>query len=95
VSGIVGMMNLDGSPIDRELLDRMTGFLAFRGPDAQTTWVNGPVGLGHTLLRTTFESEHEHQPHSLDGRVWVTADARIDDRANLIGKLADTADGPH
>jgi len=87
VSGIVGMINLDGSPIDRELLDRMTGFLAFRGPDDQATWVDGPVGFGHTLLRTTFESEHEHQPCSLDGQMWITADARIDDRANLVAKL--------
>lgn len=88
MSGIVGMMNLDGSPIDRELLNQMTGFQAFRGPDAQDIWVDGPVGFGHTLLRTTFESEHERQPCSLDGQVWITADARIDDRANLIDKLA-------
>jgi asparagine synthase (glutamine-hydrolysing) len=87
MSGIVGMVNLDGSPIDRELLERMTGFLAFRGPDALATWEDGPVGFGHTLLRTTFESEQERQPCSLDGAVWITADARIDDRANLIDKL--------
>jgi asparagine synthase (glutamine-hydrolysing) len=82
------MVNLDGSPIDRKLLDRMTAFLAFRGPDAQATRADGPAGLGHALLRTTPESEREQQPGSLDGRVWITADARIDDRANLIDKLA-------
>jgi asparagine synthase (glutamine-hydrolysing) len=88
VSGIVGMVNLDGSPVDRELLSRMTAFLAFRGPDAQVVWADGPVGFGHALLRTTVESEHEQQPCSLDGQVWITADARIDDRANLIDNLA-------
>jgi asparagine synthase (glutamine-hydrolysing) len=77
MSGIVGIVNLDGGPVDCELLDRMTAFMAFRGPDAQATWVNGSVGFGHTLLRTTFESEHEQQPCSLDGEVWITADARI------------------
>jgi asparagine synthase (glutamine-hydrolysing) len=82
------MVNRDGSPTDRQLLGRMTASLAFRGPDAQATWADGPVGLGHALLRTTFESEHERQPCSLDGQVWITADARIDDRANLIKKLA-------
>jgi asparagine synthase (glutamine-hydrolysing) len=87
VSGIVGMMNLDGSPVDRELLGRMTGSLAFRGPDAQATWADGPAGLGHALLRTADESEHERQPHSLDGQVWITADARLDDRQTLIDKL--------
>jgi asparagine synthase (glutamine-hydrolysing) len=88
VSGIVGIVNRDGSPIDRELLGRMTAFLAFRGPDAQATWADGPVGFGHALLRTTAESEREHQPCSLDGDVWITADARIDARAHLIDKLA-------
>src|SRR5262245_3062978 len=82
------MVNLDGSPVDRDLLERMTASLACRGPDAQATWDDGPAGLGHALLRTTAESEGEHQPCSLDGRVWITADARIDDRANLISKLA-------
>jgi asparagine synthase (glutamine-hydrolysing) len=88
VSGIVGLIHLDGTPVDRDLLGRMTAFLAFRGPDAQATWADGPVGLGHTLLRTTLESEREEQPCSLDGQVWITADARIDDRANLIDQLA-------
>jgi asparagine synthase (glutamine-hydrolysing) len=88
MSGIVGMVNGDGTWIDPEVLEQMTGFLAFRGPDAQVTWVDGSVGLGHALLRTTEESERERQPCSLDGKVWITADARIDDRENLVGKLA-------
>ena len=33
-----------------------------RGPDAQRVWSGGPVAFGHTLLRTTEEAEHEHQP---------------------------------
>jgi asparagine synthase (glutamine-hydrolysing) len=36
--------------------------------------------LGHTLLRTTHEAETEKQPLTLDGRIWITADARIDGR---------------
>jgi asparagine synthase (glutamine-hydrolysing) len=88
MSGIVGMVNLDGPPIERELLDRLTASLAFRGPDGQRVWASGPVGFGHALLRTTRESENERQPCSLDGEVWITADARIDDRETLIDKLA-------
>ncbi len=88
MSGIVGIVNTDGSWIDPEVLEQMTGFLAFRGPDAQLTWVDGSVGLGHALLRTTEESQQERQPCSLDGQVWITADARIDDRENLVSKLA-------
>ena len=87
MSGIVGILNLDGAPVDRRLLGRMTDFMAYRGPDAQTIWVDGPVGFGHTMLRTTFEAEHERQPFSLDGETWIIADARIDGREELIRKL--------
>ncbi len=87
MSGIVGIVNLDGAPVDRLLLKEMTDHQAFRGPDAQSMWIEGNVGFGHTMLRTTWESEREHQPFSLDGQVWITADARIDDRENLVEKL--------
>ena len=39
------------------------------------------------MLRTTAESAGEEQPYTLDGQVWITADARVDARAELIGKL--------
>jgi len=88
MSGIVGMVSLDGTPVDERLLRRMTDSLTYRGPDRQEIWLDGAAGFGHTLLRTTIESEHEHQPASLDGQVWITADARVDDRAELVDRLA-------
>ncbi|MCP4042452.1 MAG: asparagine synthetase B, partial [Gammaproteobacteria bacterium] len=88
MSGIVGIVHLDGSPVDRQLLSHMTHFLHDSGPDATETKLNGHVGFGHTLLRTTVESEHERQPVSLDGLTWITADARLDGRADLILKLS-------
>ena len=87
MSGICGIACLDGAPVDRELLQAITAFMVFRGPDAQDVWVDGSTGFGHTLLRTTFEAEREHQPCSLDSRVWITADARIDGRLELVDKL--------
>jgi asparagine synthase (glutamine-hydrolysing) len=87
MSGIVGIVHLDGAPVDRQLLGRMTAFMAFRGPDAQEIWIDGNAGLGHTLLKTTVEAEHERQPFTLDGRIWIVADARVDARRELIVKL--------
>jgi len=87
MSGIFGILNRDGDPADREWLGEITGFMAYRGPDGQEVWSEGAVGLGHTLLRTTWESDRERQPCTLDGQVWIAADARIDARAELIGKL--------
>ena len=48
MSEISGIVNLDGAPLDRDLL-----------------WSDGNVGFGQ-------------QPFSLDGNVWLIADARID-----------------
>ena len=87
MSGIVGIVNLDGAPIDRELIWRCTDLLAYRGPDAQQVWIDRNVGLGNTLLRTTYESETESEPTTLDGKVWLIADARIDARAELLKEL--------
>jgi asparagine synthase (glutamine-hydrolysing) len=87
LSGIVGIVNLDGQPVDPALLARMTASLAFRGPDAQRVWNDGAVGFGFTLLKTTDESEQEHQPLTLDGNVSIVADARVDARGDLIEQL--------
>src|SRR6059058_3815838 len=87
MSGIVGIVNLDGEPVDRALLSRMTRFLQFRGPDATHAWVSGSVGLGHTLLRTTDEAMHERQPFTFDGETWIVADARVDARQELVSRL--------
>jgi asparagine synthase (glutamine-hydrolysing) len=84
VSGICGIAHVDGASVDASALERMTQSMAFRGPDAQETWAEGGVGLGHALLRTTFESEGERQPLSFDGQVWITADARLDARKEMI-----------
>jgi asparagine synthase (glutamine-hydrolysing) len=87
MSGIVGMVNLDGAPVDRDLIWHCTDFMSYRGPDAQKVWIDRNIGLGHTLLRTTLESETERQPLTLNGKVWLVADARIDARDELIRKL--------
>src|ERR1700680_220735 len=87
MSGIVGIVHFDGAAVDRHLLGSMTAFTAFRGPDAQEIWMGDNAGFGHALLKTTDESEHERQPFTLDGRIWIVADARMDARRELIPKL--------
>lgn len=94
MSGTVGLLNLDGSPVDRVLLNRMLAALAFRGPDAQQSWADGPVGLGHAMFRTTREAEHEQQPATLNGNFWITADARLDAPAELIENLESKGRSP-
>jgi asparagine synthase (glutamine-hydrolysing) len=87
LSGIVGIYYRDGAPVERGFLRAFTQFLSYCGPDAHDTWAYGPVGFGHTLLRTTRESANDRQPATLEDRLWITADARLDVRAELIAEL--------
>jgi asparagine synthase (glutamine-hydrolysing) len=87
LSGIVGIFHLDGAPIAPTLLRSLVDFLAFRGPDAHENWIETSIGLGHTLLRTTRESFGERQPAVFEGRYWITADARLDGRTDLLAAL--------
>jgi asparagine synthase (glutamine-hydrolysing) len=87
MSGFAGILNLDGAPVDRDVLDRMTESMAFRGPDSQEAWLDGSVGMSHAMLRSTWEAARERQPASLGGRLWIVADARIDARADLLREL--------
>ena len=87
MSGIVGIVNPASVPIDRRLLQQMADFMAYRGPDAQHIWTDHHVGFGHTMLRSTRESASERQPLTFDGSIWITADARVDGRRELIQKL--------
>ncbi len=87
LSGIVGIFHRDGAPVQRPLLESLVDFLAYRGPDSRATWSEGSAGLGHAMLCTTRESRSEYQPADLEGRYWITADARLDARAELLADL--------
>ena len=95
MSAIFGIYYLEGRPVDRTDLERMLESLAHRGSDGADLWSEGPVGLGHRMLWTTPESVHEKLPllnHT--GDVVLTADARIDNRDELLAVLGLTACPP-
>jgi asparagine synthase (glutamine-hydrolysing) len=87
LSGIVGIYHRNGAPMERALLQSLVDFLAYRGPDGRESWMEGSVGLGHAMLRTTRESLGENQPVSIEGRFWIVADARLDSREELTREL--------
>src|SRR5262245_34759543 len=59
VSGIAGICDRDGRPVDPDLLARMTDAIAHRWPDGTEYWIDGSVGFGHQMLCTTPESLRE------------------------------------
>jgi len=66
----------------------MLAALAMHGPDGVGAWHDGPVALGHRMLWTTPESLHEQQPTvNSAADLVITADARIDNRKELIDLL--------
>ena len=89
MSGIVGIYDRSGAPVDRGAVAgaRSFSFLSRAGrarylvATARSAWAT-------PLLRTTRESLNERQPANLDGKLWITADARIDCREELEKKLA-------
>ncbi len=87
MSGFITIYNTNGEPSDKQQIHALTQTLQFRGPDHQSTWVNGSIGMGHTLFQTTNEAKYERQPATLDGKTWITSSARIDGREDLVNKL--------
>jgi asparagine synthase (glutamine-hydrolysing) len=84
MSGIAGIYNLDGRPIDRALLERMTEVAAHRGPDGTDLWISGAVGLGHRLLHNAPGTRPSAGVVTDDsGALRLTFDGRIDNRDEL------------
>lgn len=85
MSGICGIVNFDGAPVDPAIIEKMTAAAAYRGPDGIACWRQGHVALAHLALHSTPESLRERQPLlSPDGAVCLAADARLDNREDLI-----------
>ncbi len=86
MSAIAGIYYLDERPVDRNNLESMVDILTHRGTDAFGIWHQGAIGLAHRMLWTTPESLHEQLPLQNHNLV-ITADARIDNRDQLIAAL--------
>ncbi|MEO7248561.1 MAG: asparagine synthase-related protein, partial [Novosphingobium sp.] len=88
MSGICGIVSLDGAPVDQGDLLGMAKLLEHRSPHAMTQWFGIGAALGHGLLATTPEAVGEAQPfqHEPSGCV-ITADVRLDNRDDLFEQL--------
>ena len=88
MSGICGIFRRNSEPVTGPPLEAMLDKLRHRGPDAKAVWLDGAIGFGHCMLRVTPESFEERLPRASAGGAYaITSDARIDNRAELAGKL--------
>jgi asparagine synthase (glutamine-hydrolysing) len=80
---------MDGEPVRPDVLRRMTDALIHRGPDGVHCWNKDNVGLAHLMFWTTPESLGETLPLiNQTGDIVLTADARLDNRDELIPLLS-------
>lgn len=69
------------------MLRRLSASIAHRGPDGETLWIQGPVGLAFHMFRVTPESLHDTQPLVSPSGVAVLFDGRLDNRDELLHGL--------
>jgi asparagine synthase (glutamine-hydrolysing) len=87
MSGFVGLVNLDQTPVDDTLLSELTDGLAFRSDAKPVCLSMGCAGFGYAPLRTTTARLESAPISTLDGSTYIVADARLDGRAGLIGEF--------
>jgi asparagine synthase (glutamine-hydrolysing) len=90
--GIAGIVRFDGAPTPPGVLERMTGALAHRGPEASgIQWISdgrAQVGLGHARLKIIDLSDAAGQPMANDdGSVWLVFNGEIYNYPELRAEL--------
>jgi asparagine synthase (glutamine-hydrolysing) len=85
LSGIVGIFHRDGAPLGAEELQPLAASLLPQYRNAARIWSQGPLGLGYAPRDSAAQ---EQQPAMLaDSRLSITADVRLDSRAQLRAQL--------
>ena len=79
-----GIWNFDGRPVNHDILDRLSHTAAEYGPDGETRYVNGAIGMLYRPFQTTRESRLEQQPYFSANGVLLTWDGRLDNRDDLV-----------
>jgi len=87
VSGVVGLWNLDGRPVDPAILSAMSEALRHRGLDGDRQVVTGSLGLAHRHLWVTPEEVGERQPLIGQSGALLVLDGRVDNREELVARL--------
>jgi asparagine synthase (glutamine-hydrolysing) len=86
--GICGKIDFTGKTVPLELLRNMTDSIAYRGPDDEGFFSDGPVGLGHRRLSIIDLSPAGRQPMSNeDESLWLVFNGEVYDFAETREKL--------
>ena len=76
--GLVGVVALNGAPLDSPVIKQMSVTLRHRGPDDEGTYVSGSIGFGFRRLSILDLSPIGHQPmSSQDGHTVLVFNGEI------------------
>jgi asparagine synthetase B (glutamine-hydrolysing) len=86
--------------VSRHEIEAMLVPMKARAPDGDRVHCEGPIALAQSFLRTGSAAAEGFNSLTLDGRIFIAADARIDSRAELLRRIGATgrrvaADAPH
>src|SRR5215204_5168905 len=86
MSAIAGILRLDGAPVEDAVLRTMASTMPGRCPDGLGIVVRDEVGLVQGLFRSGTTAVEEALP-ATRGHLSVVADARIDNRGEILAAL--------
>lgn len=89
MSGYFVVAQLDGKPVDEQLLERIAGRLVLRGLDGTSIWKKENVGGCFTLMHTNSAPQSLRQPVVLGDRYFLWGDLRLDGQTELRSQLGD------
>jgi asparagine synthase (glutamine-hydrolysing) len=92
MSALAGILNLNGAPVDRRVLDEFGRSLAKLGPDAGGYKQTDAVGVVFRAFHTDRKSKLERQPLVSNAGHILAWDGRLDNRAELIPQLRDSVE---
>lgn len=90
MSGIFGIFQRDGQPVTLAQLQQQQTAMAPWAVDGSQLWCEGAIGFGCQWHITTPEAQREQLPATSPScpGLTITADARLDNRAELTAALA-------
>ena len=86
MSGVCVVARFDGRAVEPDALDALVAAAPYRGADGVGHWFGSGVGIAQQLLRVTGAERAEPV---VDDELVVVADARLDNRPELLAALRD------
>ncbi len=83
----LGVINLDGAPVEEPLLEKATNLMRQIGPDGQSLWTDHQGGFCQTFLDTGRKDKAEHVLRTFGDRYLIAGEIRIDARDELLDRL--------